>query len=43
MNPLDQKIVEPHYQSRSQAVFEMINKYLIIDHPDAGRHFDFTL
>nr|WP_214646679.1 MULTISPECIES: ribbon-helix-helix protein, CopG family [Acinetobacter Taxon 24D] len=32
LNALDQKIVEQHYESRSQAIVDMINKYLIADH-----------
>ena len=29
---LDQKFVEQHYESRSQAIVDMINKHLIADH-----------
>ena len=32
LNALDQKIVEQHYESRSQAIVDMINKHLIADH-----------
>lgn len=32
LNTLDQKIVEQHYESRSQAIVDMINKHLIADH-----------
>ncbi|TCB58201.1 CopG family ribbon-helix-helix protein [Acinetobacter terrae] len=32
LNALDQKIVEQYYESRSQAIVDMINKHLIADH-----------
>lgn len=32
LNALDQKFVEQHYESRSQAIVDMINKHLIADH-----------
>lgn len=31
LNALDQKIVDQHYESRSQAILDMINKHLIAD------------
>lgn len=31
LNALDEKIVEQHYESRSQAIVDMINKHLIDD------------
>ena len=31
LQALDQKIVEQHYESRSQAILDMINRYLIDD------------
>ena len=31
LNALDQKIVDQHYESRSQAIVDMINKHLIAD------------
>nr|WP_153568132.1 transcriptional regulator [Acinetobacter junii] len=31
MNALDQKIVDQHYESRSQAILDMINRHLIDD------------
>lgn len=31
LNALDEKIVEQHYESRSQAIVDMINKHLIED------------
>ncbi len=34
MHPLDQKIVERHYQSHSQAVVDMINKHVIAGHTE---------
>ncbi|MDK1685052.1 CopG family ribbon-helix-helix protein [Acinetobacter terrestris] len=32
LSALDQKFVEQHYESRSQAIVDMINKHLIADH-----------
>lgn len=32
LEALDQKIVEQHYESRSQAIVDMINQHLIADH-----------
>jgi Predicted transcriptional regulators containing the CopG/Arc/MetJ DNA-binding domain and a metal-binding domain len=31
VDALDQKIVDQHYESRSQAIVDMINKHLIAD------------
>jgi CopG family nickel-responsive transcriptional regulator len=31
LNALDQKIVDQHYESRSQAILDMINRHLIDD------------
>ena len=32
LSALDKKFVEQHYESRSQAIVDMINKHLIADH-----------
>lgn len=32
LNALDQNIVDQHYESRSQAILDMINKHLITEH-----------
>lgn len=34
LNALDEKIVNQHYESRSQAIVDMINQHLIADHAE---------
>lgn len=36
LNALDQKIVDQHYESRSQAIVDMINKHLIAEQAQAN-------
>ncbi|KEC85488.1 MULTISPECIES: CopG family ribbon-helix-helix protein [Acinetobacter] len=36
LNALDQKIVDQHYESRSQAIVDMINKHLIAEKAQAN-------
>ena len=36
LNALDQKIVEQNYESRSQAIVDMINKHLIAEQAQAN-------
>jgi len=36
LNALDQKIVEQNYESRSQAIVDMINKHLIAEQEQAN-------
>ena len=36
LNALDQKIVDQHYESRSQAIVDMINKHLIEEQAQAN-------
>lgn len=36
LNALDQKIVDQHYESRSQAIIDMINKHLIAEQAQAN-------
>ena len=43
LNALDQKIVDQHYESRSQAIVDMINKHLIAEQAQANEVMVATL